>query len=68
MCGLGSCHARVGLGSGSMMLLRTSEFGLQLFKLQKTLDLEILGVYYALPVLVDNINIREEALNDVLEA
>jgi len=51
-----------------MMLLRTSEFGLQLFKLQKTLDLEILGVYYALPVLVDNINIREEALNDVLEA
>ena len=49
-------------------LLHTGEFGLKLFELEKTLKLEFLGIDKAFTSLVDNLDIREDTLDDGLKA
>ena len=49
-------------------LLHTGEFGLKLFELEKTLKLEFLGIDKAFTSLIDDLDIREDTLDDGLEA
>jgi len=48
-------------------LFKSRQFCSQLLELEKALDLEFLSVNYTLAVLIDDIDIREQVLNDRLQ-